>query len=63
MTVSELIERLQTMPGHWPVHVEDTQPGSGGGAETVYRYTLDCERFNFPTQGGMAVITINETPT
>ena len=62
MTVAELIERLQTMPGHWPVRVEDSQPGSGGGAETVYRFTLDCERCNFPTQGGMAVITINENP-
>jgi hypothetical protein len=63
VTVAELIERLQTMPGHWPVRIADNEAGSGGGAETVYRFTLDCERGNFPTVGGMAVITINEEPT
>jgi hypothetical protein len=63
VTVADLIERLQTMPGHWPVYIEDTADGSGGGAEVVYRYTLDCERGNFPTQGGMAVITINHDPS
>jgi hypothetical protein len=62
MNVAQLIEALQAMPGHWPVHVADAEDGSGGGCETVYRYTLDCERGNFPTVGCMAVITINEDP-
>ena len=62
MTGSQLIERLQALPGHWPVHVAMPADGSGGGADTDYLYTLDVERENFPSQGNMAVITINENP-
>lgn len=56
MTVAEMIEKLQAMPGHWPVHVAVIEDGSGGGANTEYQYILDVERGNFPSQGGMAVI-------
>lgn len=63
MTVAELIERLQAMPGHIPVHVEVAADGSGGGADVDYLYTLDCELSSFPSQGRMAVITINQEPT
>ena len=62
MTVADLIECLQAMPAHWPVHVKVKADGAGGGADWDYLYTLDCERDNFPTQGCMAVITINEEP-
>jgi hypothetical protein len=60
MTVQELREALAAMPGHWPVHVEVRADGSGGGAGTDYLYTLDVQRDNFPTQGNMAVIRIDE---
>lgn len=63
MTVDQLREALATMPGHWPVHVAVPADGSGGGADTDYLYTLDVERENFPSQGNMAVITINREPT
>lgn len=63
MTVDQLREALATMPGHWPVHVAVPADGSGGGADTNYLYTLDVERENFPSQGNMAVITINRAPT
>jgi hypothetical protein len=56
MTVSEMIEALQALPGHWPVHIETTEDGSGGGADTAYLYVLAVERGNFPSQGNMAVI-------
>ncbi len=62
MTVEELRERLAAMPGHWPVHVAVRADGSGGGADTDYLYTLDCHSDNFPSQGSMAVITINYDP-
>jgi hypothetical protein len=55
MTVSDMIEKLQAMPGHWPVHIAVTTDGSGGCADTEYQYILDVERGNFPTHGGMAV--------
>lgn len=63
MTVQQLREALEKMPGHWPVHVEYQADGSGGGCDTEYLYVLDCERSSFPTQGNMAVITINRNPT
>jgi hypothetical protein len=63
MTVDQLREALAAMPGHWPVHVEVDADGSGGGADKDYLYTLDCERSSFPSQGNMAVITINREPT
>lgn len=62
MTVAELIEKLQAMPGYWPVHIERSIDGSGGGADKEYLYVLDCEAGNFPTHGGMAVIIQNESP-
>jgi hypothetical protein len=63
MKVADLIEQLQAMPGHLPVHVAFPADGSGGGADTDYYYTLDCELSSFPTQGRMAVITLNMEPT
>lgn len=63
MNVSQLIEALQSLPSHWPVHVAVPVDGSGGGADTDYIYTLDVESSNFPSQGNMAVITINTEPT
>ncbi len=62
MTVAELREILNRMPGHWPVHVEVERDGSGGGADVDYLYTLDCVQENFPSQGNMAVIQINHNP-
>lgn len=58
MTVSDMIEKLQAMPGHWPVHVAIPKDGSGGGADTDFEYTLDVERGNFPTYGNMAVVLL-----
>lgn len=64
MTVDQLREALAEMPGHWPVHVAvNSNHDNGGGADTDYLYTLGCERENFPSQGNMAVITINYAPT
>ncbi len=63
MNVNQLIDRLKELPGHLPVHVAVPADGSGGGADTDYLYTLDVERGNFPTQGSMAVITINTRPS
>lgn len=63
MNVAQLIEALQSLPSHWPVHVAVPADGNGGGAATDYLYTLDVESFNFPSQGNMAVITINHAPT
>lgn len=63
MTVAELIERLQAMPSHLPVHVEFPIDGSGGGADFDYYFTLDCELSSFPSQGRMAVIIINQEPS
>ena len=64
MTVDQLREALSKMPGHWPVHVAvNSDHEHGGGSDTDYLYTLDCLRENFPTQGNMAVITINYEPT
>jgi purine-nucleoside phosphorylase len=57
MTASQLIERLKEIPGHLPVHVE--VPDVHG---TDIFYTLDCEMSSFPTQGRMAVITLNMEP-
>jgi hypothetical protein len=63
MTVSELIEKLTSMPGHIDVFIESPCDGSGGGAETDYLYTLDCELSSFPTRGRIAVILMNKAPT
>ncbi len=63
MNVAQMIEALQALPAHWPVHVAMTADGSGGGADTDYLYTLDVEHTNFPTQGNIAVITINRHPS
>jgi len=61
--VSELIEKLQAMPGHLPVHIEVDADGSGGGADNDYLFTLDIEVSNFPTYGRMAVIIVNKDPS
>lgn len=58
MTVDDLRERLQGIPGHWTVVVEQSGDGSGGGSETEYALTLDVERGNFPTFGGIAIIVL-----
>ena len=58
MTVTQLIERLREMPGHLPVHVEvPNDPGND-----IF-YMLDCEMSGFPSQGRMALITLNTEPT
>ena len=57
MTVAQLIELLQAMPGHLPVHV--AVPDDHG---TDIFYTLDCEMSSFPTQGRIALITLNMEP-
>ena len=48
MTVAKLIEELQAIPGHLPVHVAIKADGSGGGAETDYHYILGAELSSFP---------------
>jgi hypothetical protein len=63
MKVDQLREAIALIPGHWPVHVAVLADGSGGGVDTDYFYTLGVERDNFPTQGNMAVITINYDPS
>jgi len=64
MTVQQLREALATMPDHWPVHVAvHSHQEHGGGADTDYLYTLDCIPENFPSQGNMAVIRINGSPS
>lgn len=63
MTVDQLREALSTMPGHIPVHVAvASYQDHGGGAEFEYLFVLDCEVESFPSQGRMAVISINEEP-
>lgn len=63
MNVAQLIEALQAMPGHLPVHVEvNSDHDRGHGQDTDYLYTLDCVQSNFPSQGNMAVIRINYEP-
>lgn len=63
MTVAELIQKLQAMPGHLPVMIEIPTDGSGGGADVDYHFTLDAELSSFPTQGRMAMIILNLEPT
>ena len=63
MTVAKLIEELQAIPSHLPVHVAIKADGSGGGADTDYHYILGAELSSFPKQGLMAVIHLNEEPT
>lgn len=63
MNVQQLIEALQAMPGHWPVHLAVTADGSGGGADEDFLYVLECVPEAFPSQGNMAVIRANLQPT
>lgn len=66
MKVQELRDKLLDFPGHWPVHVAvkaHTGWLARAGGDTDYLYTLDCVQDNFPSQGNMAVILINEEPT
>ena len=58
MNVQELREALADLPGHWPVHVAVPAADLGG---TDYLYTLDVQRDNFPTQGNMAVIRLDQS--
>ena len=62
MTVQELREALEKMPGHWPVHLAVPADGSGGGADEDFLFTLECVAENFPSQGCMAVIRSNPEP-
>ena len=70
MTVNELREALEKMPGHWPVHVAVRADGSGGGADEDFLYTLDedflytleCVPESCPSQGCMAVVRVNYDP-
>ena len=62
MTVQELREALERMPGHWPVHLAVQADGSGDGADEDFLYTLECVPENFPSQGCMAVIRANHDP-
>lgn len=62
MTVNELREALEKIPGHWPVHLAVRADGSGGGADEDFLYTLECVPENFPKHGGMAVIRPNYEP-
>ena len=59
ITVADLIEKLSSLPGHIPVHIEMPCADAAG---TVYFYALDCELHSFPTQGLMAVIVPNMNP-
>jgi hypothetical protein len=59
MTVAELIETLQAMPGHWPVHVATVEDGSGGGADEEYLFILEVVPCSFPTYGNFCVIRTN----
>lgn len=63
MTVAELIEKLQSLPGHITVHIPRAADGSGGGADTDYLFVDDIELTSFPTYGRIAVLTINQQPT
>jgi hypothetical protein len=64
VTVEQLRAALAAMPGHWPVHVAvNSDHDHGRGIDTDYLFTLDCVRSAFPSQGNMAVITINYEPT
>lgn len=63
MTVEQLREALSRMPGHIPVHIAmPVDDGSGESADTQYLFTLDCTVEAFPSQGRMAVISINREP-
>jgi hypothetical protein len=61
MTVQQLREALQAMPGHWPVHVK-VRGNEFDGEDWDWLFTLDCVPDSFPTQGCMATITINYEP-
>lgn len=61
MTVDQLREALDGMPGHIPVHVA-VKSEDGFGVVTSYLYVMDCKIEGFPSQGRMAVIGINYEP-
>jgi hypothetical protein len=64
VTVDQLREAIALIPGHWPVHVQVIEAKHpGNDCDTSYYYTLDCVPSAFPSQGNMAVITINYEPT
>lgn len=48
MTVNQLREALEKMPGHWPVHVAVRADGSGGGADEDFLYTLEVRARELP---------------
>ena len=62
MTVDQLREALRDMPGHVPVHVR-VRGNEFSGDDIDYLFTLDCTLEAFPSQGRMAVISINENPS
>lgn len=62
MTVQELREALEKMPGHWPVHLAVACDGSGGGGDEDFLYVLECVPEAFPSSGNMAVIRSNPDP-
>jgi len=61
VNVREAIELLSAIPGHLPLVVEDRRPQLHDPSLTVeYLITLDIQRSNFPTQGGMAVVILKD---
>jgi hypothetical protein len=56
MTVAQLIEALQAMPGHWPACVAITVEGSGGGADVEYHDVIDCSPGSIISIGSLAAI-------
>ena len=62
MTVTELIEKLSGLPGHWQVAVEVLSDTQDGGLEEWHELALDVE----PVQshsGLAAMITIDPNPS
>lgn len=55
MTVKQLREALESLPGHWPVVV-----GYVGVDDVHYMPAREVELINFPTQGNMASIVIDD---
>ena len=48
MTVAELREALEMMPGHWPVHVAVRADGSGGGADEDWMNDMATQGSRMP---------------
>ena len=63
MTVAELREALEKLPGHWPVHVAVRPNGPDVFADEEYLYTLECVPEAYPSQGNMAVVRVNYAPS